>query len=342
MNPYGIPVTPEVEELKRFLASAPGLWSKPDDPPIRQYQMSNGELISCIFWRGKFFVTGTDIVKILLFRFTQAGRPVLNVKKFEEGIFSDLRNLKPGTEAILEEPRSDFLEFLFKHGCIRTQKKQKVFFWYSVPHESLFLDAFERDFKREGSLYHMNFMMNQNRYLQKQMALLQATALQQQMGPTPSGLSTAAPSHHGPLSGNPALMMAPQMMPNSAMNRPMLPYGAPPSINAPSQMSSLPSHSSNNGNYMLSNTVDPFLLGPQMRMMPSAMLNNKMPLNPVSHSNQTMLQQPQPRPAFNFDVNIDYDATEDGAASLLDDPLLLGSYDDTAIDPSRMMSLHEY
>ncbi|KAK4570031.1 hypothetical protein LTR86_003001 [Recurvomyces mirabilis] len=77
------------------------------------------------------------------------GRPVKNSKKFEEGIFSDLRNLKSGTDASLEEPKSAFLDFMYKNNCIRTQKKQKVFYWYSVPHDRLFLDALERDLKRE-------------------------------------------------------------------------------------------------------------------------------------------------------------------------------------------------
>lgn len=71
------------------------------------------------------------------------------MKKFEEGIFSDLRNLKPGVDACLEDPKSPFLDLLFKYQCIRTQKKQKVFYWYSVPHDRLFLDALERDLKRE-------------------------------------------------------------------------------------------------------------------------------------------------------------------------------------------------
>lgn len=83
------------------------------------------------------------------FRFQAFGRPVKNPKKFEEGIFSDLRNLKSGTDASLEEPKSTFLDFLYKNNCIRTQKKQKVFYWYSVPHDRLFLDALERDLKRE-------------------------------------------------------------------------------------------------------------------------------------------------------------------------------------------------
>lgn len=210
MAPAPITSTPEVEELKRFLATAPQLWTKPDDPPIRSYPLSNGEHISCVFWRGKFFITGTDIVKVLLFRFSQVGRPVLNVKKFEEGVFSDLRNLKPGTEALLEEPRSEFLDFLFRHGCIRTQKKQKVFFWNCVPHESLFLDAIERDFKREGSLYHMNMMMNHTRYLQKQVAMMQQAS--QFSGTASPNLASHPSSAH--------YLMGPQLMPNGRVPMP--------------------------------------------------------------------------------------------------------------------------
>lgn len=88
-------------------------------------------------------------MRCLSFRFQAFGRPVKNSKKFEEGIFSDLRNLKSGTDASLEEPKSPFLDFMYKNNCIRTQKKQKVFYWYSVPHDRLFLDALERDLKRE-------------------------------------------------------------------------------------------------------------------------------------------------------------------------------------------------
>lgn len=88
-------------------------------------------------------------MRCLAFRFKAFGRPVQNAKKFEEGIFSDLRNLKAGNDASLEEPKSGFLDFLYKNNCIRTQKKQKVFYWYSVPHDRLFLDALERDLKRE-------------------------------------------------------------------------------------------------------------------------------------------------------------------------------------------------
>ena len=81
---------------------------------------------------------------------TYVYRPVKNIRKFEEGVFSDLRNLKPGIDASLEESKSELLSFLHRSKCIRTQKKQKVFYWFSVPHDRLFMDALERDLKREA------------------------------------------------------------------------------------------------------------------------------------------------------------------------------------------------
>ncbi|CAG8609536.1 1871_t:CDS:1 [Paraglomus brasilianum] len=137
----------QVDELKYWLATAPGNWDS--DTNIRRYLLPTGEHISCVLWNSLFHITGTDIVRSLVFRFQAFGRPVKNIKKFEEGVFSDLRNLKPGLDASLEEPKSEFLEMLYKNNCIRTQKKQKVFYWFSVPHDRLFLDALERDLKRE-------------------------------------------------------------------------------------------------------------------------------------------------------------------------------------------------
>lgn len=137
----------QVDNLKYFLISAPVDWTP--DSLIRRFLLPTGEYVSCVLWSNLFHISGTDIVRCLAFRFQAFGRPVNNPKKFEEGIFSDLRNLKAGTDASLEEPKSPFLDFLYKNNCIRTQKKQKVFYWYSVPHDRLFLDALERDLKRE-------------------------------------------------------------------------------------------------------------------------------------------------------------------------------------------------
>ncbi|KAG6879578.1 hypothetical protein C0992_001192 [Termitomyces sp. T32_za158] len=173
-----------LDQLKFFLATAPSRWDASSDgdqqsnngqslpnsfpsssnglsmhqggpdgqtshPPLHRFNLPSGESVSCVLWNGLYHITGTDIVRALVFRFEAFGRPVRNMKKFEEGVFSDLRNLKPGVDACLEEPKSPFLDLLFKYQCIRTQKKQKVFYWFSVPHDRLFLDALERDLKRE-------------------------------------------------------------------------------------------------------------------------------------------------------------------------------------------------
>lgn len=135
--------------LKLFLATAGSDLS--ETQIIKTFSLGNLETISCILWNGIFHISGTDIVKIVTWRLEQFGRKVTNSKKFEEGIFSDLRNLKAGEHACLEGPRSLFLECLFKNRAIRTQKKQKVFYFYSVPHDSLFLEVLERDLKRESS-----------------------------------------------------------------------------------------------------------------------------------------------------------------------------------------------
>jgi len=126
-----------VDHLKNFLATAPLNW--PEGTTIKRFPLPNGEYVSCVFYNNIFYITGTDVIRCLSLRFQAFGRPIRNMKKFEEGVFSTLRNLKPGRDATLEEPKSEFLEFLHKHNCIRTQKKQKVFYWFSVPHEKLFM-----------------------------------------------------------------------------------------------------------------------------------------------------------------------------------------------------------
>lgn len=137
-----------IEDLKFFLVTAPANWQ--DNQVIRRYYLDNEEgFVSCVYWNNLYFITGTDIVRCVLYKFTHFGRRVVDRKKFEEGIFSDLRNLKTGTDAVLENPKSKFLDFLHKNSCIRTQKKQKVFYWFNVPHDKLMADALERDLKRE-------------------------------------------------------------------------------------------------------------------------------------------------------------------------------------------------
>ncbi|WEJ94346.1 homeodomain transcription factor ste12 [Yamadazyma tenuis] len=137
-----------IEDLKFFLATAPANWQQ--NQVIRRYYLNPDEgFVSCIFWNNLYYITGTDIVRCIVYKFQQFGRKIIDRKKFEEGIFSDLRNLKTGTDAILEHPKSAFLDFLYKNNCLRTQKKQKVFFWFSVAHDKLMADALERDLRKE-------------------------------------------------------------------------------------------------------------------------------------------------------------------------------------------------
>lgn len=137
-----------VEDMKFFLLTAPANWL--DNQIIRRYCLNNEEgYVSCVRWNGLFFITGTDIVRCIMYKFHHLGRTITDRKKFEEGVFLDLRNLRVGNDAILENPKSEFLDFLHKNQCIRTQKKQKVFFWFNVAHDKLMADALERDIKRE-------------------------------------------------------------------------------------------------------------------------------------------------------------------------------------------------
>lgn len=138
----------EFEELSHFLTTAPMDWQ--EDQVIRRFYLNETlGFISCIFWNNLYYITGTDIVKICLYKMNIFGREITQKKKFEEGIFSDLRNLKCDVDATLEHPKSRFLSFLYRNNCLKTQKKQKVFYWFSVMHERLFVDALDRDLKRE-------------------------------------------------------------------------------------------------------------------------------------------------------------------------------------------------
>lgn len=137
-----------IDDLKFFLATAPANWQ--EHQIIRRYYLNTEEgFVSCVYWNNLYFITGTDIVRCVVYRFEQFGREIVDRKKFEEGVFSDLRALKCGEDAILESSKSNFLEFLYRNSCLRTQKKQKVFFWFSVEHDKLFTDALERDLKKE-------------------------------------------------------------------------------------------------------------------------------------------------------------------------------------------------
>lgn len=137
----------ELGEFRTFLAVAPTLFGAED--LIHKYHLSSGEFISCIRWNGIFYISGTDVVNSIAYWFEAFGRRIDNRKKFEEGVFSDLRSLRVGTDSLLEPSKSPLLTFMQQNRCIRTRKKQKVFFWYAVRYDLLFIDALERDIRKE-------------------------------------------------------------------------------------------------------------------------------------------------------------------------------------------------
>ena len=191
-----------------------------------------------------FHISGTDIVRCLSFRFQAFGRPVKNSKKFEEGIFSDLRNLKSGTDASLEEPKSKFLDFLYKNNCIRTQKKQKVFYWYSVPHDRLFLDALERDLKREKmgqepttvavSEPALSFEFDSSQSLFEQLTKAQQTNSSSFSNNVQSFAQSTSPQMRADSMPAPAVM--PQQMPQPVMEDPLNPAVNPYMQQMPTSM----------------------------------------------------------------------------------------------------------
>lgn len=118
---------------------------------------STGEVIHCCVWEGAHYITSFDMIKILkvLVIDDGSGRMFDDLidtegKKFEENVFSVLRQLKVGTGSQLEDSRSAMLDWLQRHDCIRTLKKQKVFFWHSVDFFALAREIRTRCLARMG------------------------------------------------------------------------------------------------------------------------------------------------------------------------------------------------
>ncbi|TPX38126.1 hypothetical protein SmJEL517_g00162 [Synchytrium microbalum] len=147
-------VDTSVASLKNFLKTAiHSLIANQQSPAVVQHHLAADNIISCVLWNGEngdVFISGTDVLKIVEFLLVKLGRPIRegHLKKWEEGLFSDLRQLKVPTGCSLEQPRSRLLQYLFQAGAIRTQKKQKVFKLQAVKIEKLFLEALRRDLKR--------------------------------------------------------------------------------------------------------------------------------------------------------------------------------------------------
>ncbi|RKP16964.1 STE-domain-containing protein [Rozella allomycis CSF55] len=105
--------------------------------------------IKRVYWYSTWFISCNDITKYVAFCYIQqTGNSIHNMHKFDEGVFSDLRQYKIGVHAVMEENRSEFLSFLLKTGCVKTQKKQKVYIWDKINLDLLVQDATMRELRR--------------------------------------------------------------------------------------------------------------------------------------------------------------------------------------------------
>jgi len=73
-------VASSLDALKVFLATAPTRWNSHPQPAqpfqhanLRRLQLPNQDFVSCVLWNGRYFITGTDIVRALLLRFEAFG-----------------------------------------------------------------------------------------------------------------------------------------------------------------------------------------------------------------------------------------------------------------------------
>lgn len=132
------------EDLKDFINNAGKDWAPEEE--CRRFTIF-GDCIVCARWEGKLLVSGSDVVKCMgaLYRLANLGKLPRDQRKFKESITGDLRNLKTGSAALLEDANSPLLRFLFRISSVRTHKRQKVFFWTAVPFMDLFLDAMSRE-----------------------------------------------------------------------------------------------------------------------------------------------------------------------------------------------------
>lgn len=79
------------------------------------------------------------------------GRLPSDRRKFEEGVYSDLRQARLGSDGILEQANSKFLRYLYSIGCVKTHKRQKIFYWRSVRHLDIHEEVIRREIRKSIS-----------------------------------------------------------------------------------------------------------------------------------------------------------------------------------------------
>ncbi|EPZ36435.1 STE-domain-containing protein [Rozella allomycis CSF55] len=117
-----------------------------DNEVSRGIILPDQSIVNCIRYQNQLVVTGTDILKVIEYFYQEnTSTQIKDQKKFEEGVFSDLRIYKIGKDAMLVDPSNEIINTLNEIGCIRTRKKQKLFFWPTVDFQDLLQRSIKRD-----------------------------------------------------------------------------------------------------------------------------------------------------------------------------------------------------
>lgn len=101
----------------------------------------SNEFISSFYWKDEYYISGIDILKIIKFQLSLLNYRIIKTKKFEGYVFSILRNIKIFN---CETSNSELLGLMYIGNCIRTQKKQKIFYWNDFPHDQILYEFLEK------------------------------------------------------------------------------------------------------------------------------------------------------------------------------------------------------
>lgn len=104
--------------------------------------------VACIRWNGECYVTVCDVIRILTFRLHVLGYRIANTTKLSEGVYSDLRTCRPGSDYVQLDAGEAVLLAAASVGATQSTKAQRIFRWGSFDHDRLLINALQRDVDR--------------------------------------------------------------------------------------------------------------------------------------------------------------------------------------------------
>lgn len=87
-----------------------------------------GESVSCVYWKHQTLLSSNDIIKAVRFIVDPEGLLDITPRKFEEHVFSVLRQYQLSLHYVMEESNSSVLNYMQQNQIIKTKKRQKLFY----------------------------------------------------------------------------------------------------------------------------------------------------------------------------------------------------------------------